>query len=316
MTDTFSPEFEAEDDARYAQMAGEEAPEREEDAPAAEPNYDEGDPSLAPVEEAEPAPQRARLTPEQLEERLLQTKTAMKEARREAREVKRQLEELRTQAAAQTPEDPFDAVIAQLREDDEDPLHDIAALKSFLRRLQENNRTEREREQQLSTQQAAFNRHMTAVAEHEADFREDHPDYDTAVAHFRDSVRAELAEQGLSGEELDRTFATTLINLSKQAVERGKNPAEVVYTLAQKRGYAPNAAPPSPKPAAPLDNPSQKLQTLQRGQQAARSLSAVGGKSTGGQLTLSSVANLEGKELLEGYAKLKAQQKRSNRYAR
>ena len=304
----FTPEFEAADDARYAEFAekhgsGTDDTSRDESNPSqqAEAPDDEGNPTPKP-------PERAPLTQAQLEERLNQTKAAMREERRKRREIENQLEEVRR--AAPQVEDPFEAVIAALREDDEDPLADLANIKEVLRRFQASQRAEREAELSQRTHQTAAQRHFAHVAEQEAEFREETPDYDDAVTHFRTSLRAELEDQGFSGAALDQEFGRNLISLSQKAIAAGKNPAEVVYALAKRRGYTPNASPSNPD----LDKSKEKLQTLSRSQAAGRSLSAVGGRSGDGELTLASVAKLDGKELLEGYAKLKAQAKKTGRY--
>lgn len=305
----FTPEFEAADDARYQEFAekhGGGAEDTSTDQVEAAPEPAEGDEAAEPVK----PPERAPLTQAQIEERLNQTKAAMREERRKRRELESQLEEAR-RAAPPPAEDPFEAAIAALRDDEEDPLSDIAALKEVLRRYQASARAEREAEASRTTNQTAAQRHFAHVAEQEAEFREDTPDYDDAVTHFRTSLKAELEDQGLTGAELENEFGRSLVTLSQKALAAGKNPAEVVYALAKRRGYTPD---PTPPPAPDLDKSKEKIQTLNRSQQAGRSLSSVGGRSEGGELTLSSVAKLDGKELLAGYAKLKAQAKRSGRY--
>lgn len=307
MTDTTAPEAEAPessfdtaaDDAKYA---------------AFEAKHSESEPE-SESQSSDPAPQpRAPLSQTELEERLGQTKAAMREERRKAREYRTQLETLQAERAARVDEDPFDAVIAALRDDDEDPLHDLATVKEVLRRFRDTQRAEREAERTQFAHQTAQQRHFSLVAEQEAEFREDTPDYDTAVTHFRESLRDELTAQGFTGDALNAEFAKSLVTLSQRALSAGKNPAEVVYALAQKRGYTPNTTQTAPRTPPTLDSASQKLQTLSRGQQASKSLSSVGNSPTTSDLTVANVAKLNGKDLLAGYAKLKDQAKRSGRY--
>jgi hypothetical protein len=278
--------FEAEFDAAREAEEHDEAP--------AEVN-DEGE------EQADEAAPRARapLTPEELDKRYRQTSKALKETRNTYRsqieELKAQVEALKTAPQRQQ---------AQVLDDGPpDPEVDpIGALKYGLKRLgmvdeQEaqtaQQRQAQERQQQESNALAAWGR------EQEEDFREDKPDYDKAAEHFATSRLKELAEEGVPANQIQQEFMSELAGLMKRAKASGKNPAEIVYTLAQRRGYGKNAG---------ID----KLGKVARGQEQARSLSSGGGRpaSTNSDLTFDKVAALSGAAFDSAFAKLKASQRR------
>jgi len=307
------------DDAKYAALeakyAGrDQGPETSDAQPGGEEEQAQGD--EAKLEQRKP------LAPEEVEKRWNDTKTALKETRREARELKERLAGLEAQRAAQAEEqDAIERLVSSLRDDDDDPIEDITTVKTLLREFMKRQKDETQAERAQREQQTAMTSFATSVAEGEVEFKADNPDYDDAVKHFRQSVREELEEQGLRGQELEKEFATTLINLAKKAMDADRNPAEVVYSLAKKRGFKGGATTVNKvdekiaATQADIDKAAEKIQTLRQGQQAGRSLSSVGGgNGTGGQVTLTSAAKKTGKELLADYAKLKEQAKRTGNY--
>lgn len=305
------------DDAKYAAMEAKYAGrDKEPEAANADTGGEEGE-----AETEAKAVERKPLAPEEVEKRWNDTKAALKETRREARELKENLARLQAQRDEQAQEkDAIEALVASLRDDDDDPIEDIATLKRTIKEFMSRQQAETAAERAQQQQQKALTSFHTSVAEGEAEFKADNPDYDDAVKHFRQSVREELEEQGLSGNELEKEFATTLINLARKAMDADRNPAEVVYSLAKKRGFKGGSAASKVEDKiaatqADIDKAAEKIQTLKQGQQAGRSLSSVGSSAgTGGQVTLASAAKKTGKELLADYQKLKAQAKRTGNY--
>lgn len=304
------------DDAKYAAMEAKYGG-GDKETQVADPDSsgEEGEAAAeAKTVEREPLPR------EELEKRLEQKNAAIKEARSQQRELKQRLESLEAERAKQAEADPFEQLISSLRDDDDDPIEDIATLKRVIKSFQDRQKAETEAEKAQTQQQKAMTSFATSVAEGEVEFKADNPDYDDAVKHFRQSVREELEEQGLTGQELEKEFTTTLINLARKAMDADRNPAEVVYSLAKKRGFKGGTTVNKiddkiAATQADIDKAAEKIQTLKQGQQAGRSLSSVGGSGgTGGQVTLSSAAKKSGKDLLADYAKLKEQAKRSGNY--
>lgn len=297
------------DDARYAAMA-EKYGEKSTEAPT--------DPTEQP--ESKEAPKREPLPPEELEKRWKTSATALKEARQRQRELEEQLEKAR--ATTQPDTDELLELIGALRDDDEDPIEDIAGLKKALKLFKSRQEAEREQERTQTQQQTAMQRFRTSVAEAEAEFREDAPDYDDAQAYFKESLKAELTDLGLEGDELSAEFHRQVMSVAQQALQRGKNPAQVVYEIAKRRGYkAQEKAQVATQQERPqvksetIDTAREVIDKLSKTQAASKSLSNVSGGGPGGkEVTLASVAKMSGKDLLQGYKALKEQAKRTGTY--
>lgn len=162
-----------------------------------------------------------------------------REAERQVRELNGRIDRLeaRSKPATEAEEDDLIAAVNALRDDDEDPITDLAqvkrAMKAFLRQQAE----ETERESAVSAQEREFRTLASSMAEAEADFETDHPDYKEAQLHFKAARRAEFEDMGFAGRELESELAKDLIGLVRRAMSGGRDPAEVVYNLAKKRGF-------------------------------------------------------------------------------
>jgi hypothetical protein len=87
-----------------------------------------------------------------------------------------------------------------------------------------------------------------------------------------------------------------MVGIATRALHAGKDPAEVSYNLAKKRGFT------SGKPSAVIER-------LQAGQRAAKTLTA-GAARDNSQLTPGAVANLKGAAFDAAFEKLRAQERR------
>jgi hypothetical protein len=156
-------------------------------------------------------------------------------AERRASELETRLEKLERQTGGDR--DELLAVIESLREDDDDPVGDIASVKRALKLYRQ--REVQEAEDHRAQSQA--NRQITALQEamidSETDFVIDHPDYREAAAFYRQARMEELADAGYSGDALARKLADDLFGLVRTAFSGGLDPAERVYNLAKKRGF-------------------------------------------------------------------------------
>jgi hypothetical protein len=83
--------------------------------------------------------------------------------------------------------------------------------------------------------------------------------------------------------------------LVAQALKAKKSPAQVIYALAQARGFSGSSAASSPNPA-PTPNPAaQKLENIKLGQQKTVLLSNVGG-SPGEGMSIEALVNMSDEE--------------------
>lgn len=108
------------------------------------------------------------------------------------------------------------------------------------------------------------------AAEHE--FRQTTPDYDNAVGFLVNQRRSELAAAGWTDPaEIQAMIGREVTAHIAESVRRGRNPAAVAYELAKVRGYQP-PAPNAGNGTAPQNGAAaQQIETIERGQQQARS---------------------------------------------
>jgi len=210
-------------------------------------------------------------------------------AERRATELESRLERLERQAGAGA--DELVETIASLRDDDDDPISDIGAVKRALR-LQAQRQAEQQEAQQ---RQNHIERQVTllrdTMADAEADYAVEHPDYKEAAAFYRQARHEELEEQGYSGDDLMRRLADDLFGLVRTAFSSGLDPAERVYNLAKKRGFK------AGKGAA-----DKKLDAFDR---TASTGVRPQGRPQAGVLTWGDVAKLDGAAREKAFAKLR-----------
>lgn len=199
--------------------------------------------------------------------------------------------------------DPFD--LSGLPDVDTDPLGNLEALRRVAEQLASQRREEDNRTKQQTAQERQFNQINTRMQEYESDFKEQNPDYDDAAKHFREKRMEELAEQGYEGDELTSALRTELVGLVARTLHAGKDPAEVVYKLARNRGFGGELR------KEVVDTASKKLQTIERGQKAGRSLTTMGGKTGDGGLSVDAVTKLDGAAFDQAFARLRAEARRA-----
>jgi hypothetical protein len=133
---------------------------------------------------------------------------------------------------------------------------------------------------QLETQ-AAQSQMVQAVmgqaSQLEAEFERATPDYRAAGDFLRGSRAQELTALGLDPVRVQQVIAAESVQLAHAALQRGRNPAEVVYALAKTRGYAAPARP----AAAERDADAAKLARIAKGQETGTSLGAASGAAPG-----------------------------------
>lgn len=189
-----------------------------------------------------------------------------------------------------------------------DPIGNIEALRKIALKLTQREQETQRQTQAQTAQQRQFQQINTRMQEYEADFIETNPDYNDAAKHFREARILELQEQGYDGDELTKALTAELVGLVARSLQSGKDPAEVVYRLAKNRGFGASAG---KTDLAPLDKANKKLETIDRGQKASRSLSGMSGKMGDGELSAESVTKLEGAAFDAAFAKLRATARRA-----
>jgi hypothetical protein len=159
-------------------------------------------------------------------------------AERRSQELEARLETLERRSGGGN-ENELLALIAQLRDDDEDPVGDIASVKRALKLYRAREVQSEEQQRAQSHVQRQVDALRNTMADAEADFTLDHPDYKDAAAFYREARAEELKEAGYSGEQLMQKLADDLFGMVRTSFSTGLDPAERVYALARKRGFKP-----------------------------------------------------------------------------
>lgn len=245
----------------------------------------------------EPQPKNWEKIAQDKEAALAAERSRRKAEAKRARDLEERFARLEAQSkGAQV--DPFEDLAAKLREDDEDPIGDINGLKAVVRQFIAAQKAEREQEQTRSQSQRQFQAITSSMSEAEADFAAEHPDYFDAATHYRSERQAELEALGYAGEGLQRQLAQDLIGVVHTAISQGRDPAETVYNLAKRRGFASGQA--------------QAADKLQKIADSTRAGARPTGKPSGsGAMTAGSVSSLSGAAFDAAFAKLRQQERRA-----
>jgi len=213
---------------------------------------------------------------------------ALQEERRERQRIERELADQREKWARL--EERFNTVSKQpepvIPDADTDPVARLKYLDEKFAKLEtesaEQVRQRQQAEQVQAMQREFLGRYQAAAAE----FQAKAPDFMEAYSHLRADRAAELEAMGFTDPGMrSRIMEQEELGVAMQAFQAGRNPAEVMYALAGRRGYKAKAAEAKP------DGKQPDLQTIAKGQQAASSLSGSG-SATPPDLTLESVANM------------------------
>lgn len=252
----------------------------------------------AEADEAEEQSAEPATKPQKDWERIAHDKTGQAAAERSRRrELERRLAALEAERQPRQQADPLNDLIANLREDDEDPIGDLSSVKAIAKAMLERDRREAEEQSKAQQQQQHFAKLSRDMAEAEDDFRAEHPDYDDAMKHFKTSLLGELEDEGFSGQELKREFESKLITLVDRALSNGRDPAQIVYNRAKKYGFA----------SSEVDAATKKLQAIGRSNGASKVPASSGAKA---ELTIEAVNKLSGAAFDKAVEALRRQQMR------
>lgn len=212
---------------------------------------------------------------------------ALHEERRRRQELEKKLAEYEAkEKEAQKPKQEIPAF-------EEDPLENIN------QRLAAKEKADREayEEYQRNQQKAQF---VNAYAKVAQEFKQTTPDFTDAYQFLINSRVKELSHFGYAPEQINQIIEAEEAGLVSNAFQAGLNPANAVYEMAKLRGYS------KPQPPQAQTNNSQKLDTIQKGQNLNKSFS--GGKVAGQSLTdeviddidnMNPFENLRGKTTLD-----------------
>jgi hypothetical protein len=119
---------------------------------------------------------------------------------------------------------------------------------------------------------------VTAYRMDATQFEARNPDFKAAYNHLLNSRATELMAMGYEDPiQLHQALTNDEMAIAQMALGNNKSAAEIIYNLAQQRGYK-KAGPGAGKGA-------EKIDTINRGQQANKSLANTGGSSGDGDMT-------------------------------
>lgn len=282
-TEDFDAEFEA---ARQADSG-------DEGASAGDSGGGEGD------DGAGQQPDPAKVEEDKVTKRLRDTQRALKGERAERQKLTARLEALEKGGGAKDAPMTPEALLAKLRDDDDDPIGDIQTVKALAKLLVGQTASEQQADSQTRERLQALQSVSNTMQEYEDDFRELNPDYNKAALHFMTARTEELKDTGLDGQALQTALQNDFAGIVSRSVAAGKDPAEIIYNMAKRRGFASTET---------FQKLADKLDTINKGQ--AQSKTLTGGGSPSGALSAGKVAELKGAAFDSAFEKLKASQRR------
>lgn len=177
-------------------------------------------------------------------------------------QLKQELEEHRQQAQQSQQDVEFNA----------DPLGTMQQqLKSLHEKFEQTTTSQQQTQEQQLQQQQQFQ----AVASQVADFKKSNPQYDDALNYVMDARRKELAIMGVAESQMQQAIDAEAQALAESALRNGQNPAELVWNMAQVRGFVAKKS-------------EEKVDQIQKGQKSASTLSDTSG-SPNDDLSLSEI---------------------------
>lgn len=263
--------------------------EEEEQPPEATASAETGD---AEPEAADNAPEAAE---EEAQEEAQQQKTvpygalkAERERRKELSEQNRQLREQMQQFLTLRDE------LKQLREgrepDPEERFREeyekdpIEAMRKRLDQFEQAQRQQTEHSERQHQQSEQYRAFVTEVSRQVGEFTQEHPDYQDALRYVMDRRVEDYRAMGLRQDEIPAAWEQETTQWAATALNRDQNPAELVYSLAQRWGYNHHKEAPSPT--------KERVERIKRGQKADPS-EAPGGQ---GGWSVSDIAQMPDEE--------------------
>ena len=241
-----------------------------------------------------------RMIRKEKEEELRQTRTQMEQLLT----LKQELEALRKgqqQAEEQKlmDEDPVSALRLKAER----------AEKTVLE-LKTSQEKEKETQIQAQKQQSDLTSFMRDVSSMTQEYAQEVEDYPQAFNYLMDSRMRELTALGVPQNEIGNIIDQEAIQISRHAMSQNKNPGEIVYNLAKAKGYALKEAKTEnlTKEIAAVDK---KIENLEKGQQAAKTLSGGSSKTSADGLSLADISSMSDAEFDKAWAEMEKVAKKS-----
>jgi hypothetical protein len=258
-------------------------------------------PAAAPeVKAADPAAQQAQQAPQVPISALHEERRRRAEAEQTARALQQQIEQFqRAVQEAQAPQapDPNEDPVGALRYQNEQLTAQLQQVIEW--------RAQQERAAQQQSAYAALTERVNAS---EQAFRQAHPDYDQASQHLLDAQDRFLQSFYPDPNVRAQVLRQQATNVLAQAIQQGRDPAQVLYDAARNVGYTGAAAAAGAAPAVtPAQGQAQAaaevVKTIEKGLKQQTTIGS-GGATPPSEMTPQMLAGLSGAEFQEGWKKM------------
>jgi hypothetical protein len=232
----------------------------------------EGKPAKAAAKKKDGAEgEREPLSPEEVTKRNDSLKIALANERRERRALERRLQALEEGREARGEGDRGRRREAEPEAEidpDVDPIGALKQMRAKVAAYEELERQDQQTQAQAEAEERRFRQVEAQLAEHEADFRDDNPDYDDAAAFYAQSRARELLAYGIPKDRVPGMLRKEFNELAATAMKARKNPAGVVYGLSKERGFGKTPAAKDGKAGDAAKDGKGKIGDLIRGAKA------------------------------------------------
>lgn len=256
----------AQDEAAFAELQSE-TPE-ESASPEQEPQPEIAESTEEPEVEEPKAGREEREVPKVPIHALHKERAENRELKQQMSAMKEMVDEIRRQAREKQEGQQRE----QLDEKwDADPLGYLRdKIENQERHVQESEQQRNRRESEERQQ----NEFVQSVSTQVQTFQEEHPDYGDALTHLLDARARELRVYGYPEDQVQAAVNNEATALAQHAYQNGRNPGEVAYELAKVRGYMPKTS-----------ESNGKLDKIEKGQKASKTLSGTQGKPESASLS-------------------------------
>lgn len=142
-------------------------------------------------------------------------------------------------------------------------MHKLETVNKLVADLQTTFGQQQTQQQQVET----FRQFQAQVHSLREQFTKTTPDFPDAYTHLRNLKSADLRVYGYTEDQIKQALFQEEAAIADKAIQNGKNPAEVIYEMAKRHGYATRAT----GPATPT-SPDTKLTNIAAAQAAAKTL--------------------------------------------
>lgn len=214
-------------------------------------------------------------------------KAAMEAERREKAELKRQFQSTREEN--EKLKQLYEKILksAEQQEQERAPSFDDDPIEALKYKAEQTEKTlaqinaEREHQMKQLQQQQVMQKFMGDYNAKVNEFAQTTPDFSDAYKYALEARLNEYKAVGYDDNEAKAMVIEDEMAIVTKAFQRGENPARMIYELAKTRGYTKSI------PQTTQTNNAEKMETLQRGIAASKSVNAAGSKPA--QLTIEAI---------------------------